>query len=871
MEDMETTLKTVSAELKLVDSKKENLRKAFQHLQSNHHPSSSLSFPALNALTWPDLDSHFSSLHSSLLSQFHLLQHQHQHQSRQQTPEQAQSHPCKQTPIQPSEPNPIQPQLEPPKANPIQPTLQPYEPVPIQPTLQPSKASPIRQLSKPIPVQTQTGPPNKPLPNPRRSSSAIVLKDSSTHGSGTVYVGPELKFLCEKMDGPGLRDYVAENYSRVSELRAELASALSGHAQDAAAMVLDAMEGFYWRSSCVVLLEVLTVLKLEIRGEVRERAEKLAAEWRGKVGGSAEGAKPMEAFAFLNLVAAFGLVGGVGFGWEDLVDFAACTAFYKRAAELFRVLGFGERMSDLVLKLITKGQPYMAFKIIYEFELTDKFPPVPVLKDCVVESKRLAAKIRQDGHFSLQSLKKARNEEISALKFAIKVINAYNLESEYPKYNLVKRIEKLEKKKFASASLSKPQQQSKPQKLSGSKRFQTSGLAYVPNIKPTAQAEMKSFCEKMDGLGLRNYIAEQYRERTAIRIKLPHPLRHALRHAPDAAGMVLDAMEGFYSPNSKGDKDKVLRVVRIICVALLEELMGLKPEISAEVKGRAKKLAVEWRGKVNVDGENPLEAFGFLNLVGAFGLVNVFSTEDLVDIAVVVAKYEQATHLCRVLGFGDRISDLITKLISRGKQLEMIKFIFEFELTEKFPPVLVLNEYVESSKKLAVKIREDGCYSFDSLEEARTKEVSALKSAIEIIQVHKLESEYPKENLARRITELERERFSSGPASKPQQQSIPQRLSGNKRSRTTAPTGLASIPNSNAATTSASPAFQQSQLHPEGLLPDHPALGFPGNLMSTQQYAPPSESHTPAVYFDRPVANGGYGFPHQHHLSYYPQ
>lgn len=156
-------------------------------------------------------------------------------------------------------------------------------------------------------------------------------------------------------------------------------------------------------------------------------------------------------------------------------------------------------------------------------------------------------------------------------------------------------------------------------------------------------------------------------------------------------------------------------------------------------------------------------------------------------------------------------------------------------------------------------------------EEARTKEVGALKSAIEIIQVHKLESEYLKENLASRITELERERFSSGSASKPQQQSNPQRLSGNKRSRTTAPTGLASIPDSNAATASASPAFQQSQLHPAGLLPDHPALGFPGNLMPTQQYAPPSESHMPAVYFDRPVAYGRYGFPHQHHPSYYPQ
>ncbi|KAH7843198.1 hypothetical protein Vadar_013753 [Vaccinium darrowii] len=158
--------------------------------------------------------------------------------------------------------------------------------------------------------------------------------------------------------------------------------------------------------------------------------------------------------------------------------------------------------------------------------------------------------------------------------------------------------------------------------------------------------------------------------------------------------MVLDAMEGFYSANSKADKDNVLLVVRRICVALLEELMGLKPEISTEVKGRANKLAVEWRGKVSVDGKNPLEAFGFLNLVGAFVLVDEFRMEDLVEFAGVVASYEQATKLYR--------------------------------------------------------------------EEARTKEVMALKFAIEIITVHELESEYPKENLERQITEQQREHFHQG-------------------------------------------------------------------------------------------------------------
>ena len=47
------------------------------------------------------------------------------------------------------------------------------------------------------------------------------------------------------------------------------------------------------------------------------------------------------------------------------------------------------------------------------------------------------------------------------------------------------------------------------------------------------------------------------------------------------------------------------------------------------------------------------------------------------------------------------IADLIQKLIDSGKQLLAIKYIFEFELADKYPPVPLLEAYVNETKKLA--------------------------------------------------------------------------------------------------------------------------------------------------------------------------
>lgn len=60
-------------------------------------------------------------------------------------------------------------------------------------------------------------------------------------------------------------------------------------------------------------------------------------------------------------------------------------------------------------------------------------------------------------------------------------------------------------------------------------------------------------------------------------------------------------------------------------------------------------------------------------------------------------------------------ADLIHKLLSQGKQLLAVKFVFEFQLTDKFPPVPLLKEYLKESKNLAKKVCREGKNSLKSL------------------------------------------------------------------------------------------------------------------------------------------------------------
>lgn len=171
--------------------------------------------------------------------------------------------------------------------------------------------------------------------------------------------------------------------------------------------------------------------------------------------------------------------------------------------------------------------------------------------------------------------------------------------------------------------------------------------------------ELKSLCEEMDALGLRKYVIGRPKERSAIRAELAE----AFKLAPDAGAMVLDALQGFWDEKlGSGSR------MRTVCVLLLEELMRAGVEIGAEVRERAKAVAVEWKAKMaesNSEGDEEgkeeqwgLERLGYLQLLASYKLLSdgEFDASELVDCVALSARYRQTVDLCRVLGLESRIS-----------------------------------------------------------------------------------------------------------------------------------------------------------------------------------------------------------------------
>lgn len=435
----------------------------------------------------------------------------------------------------------------------------------------------------------------------------------------------------------------------------------------------------------------------------------------------------------------------------------------------------------------------------------------------------------------------------------------------------------------------------------------------IDSVEP--RPKLKEFCERMDGKGLRKYINDHVKEREAIRVELPA----ALKCAPDPGAMVLDAMEGFYAenPKAKRDRDPELFGLRRVCVLLLEQLMETGISFSDEVRERAKKLALEWKSKVMLSKDNALETLALLHLVVTYSVGDVADKEELVGYFFIIARYRQATMLSRSIGLGDKVHDLIQKLLDSGKQLLALKFVFEFALAEKFPPVPLLEDYLKETKKLAKQICKDGKNSLKSQNEATAREIGALKAVIKVIQEGKLESEYSQECLQKRIEQLEkqqadRKRPATAPAANPQLQQASQQAnrkkkkqaqgqqqqSGNKRPKTAASVILTAPSLGVAGSSSAVPPFQQSHLQFGGLLPDRSAAylsspagpyGMAGSTPAVNPYvgssaalyglagAPMGYSVNPNLAashlysYDRLPTYGAYGLPPQYHPSYHPQ
>ncbi|KAM0950350.1 hypothetical protein DsansV1_C04g0040501 [Dioscorea sansibarensis] len=402
-----------------------------------------------------------------------------------------------------------------------------------------------------------------------------------------------------------------------------------------------------------------------------------------------------------------------------------------------------------------------------------------------------------------------------------------------------------------------------------------------PEISP--RSELRLLCTNMDGKSLRTFMINHRKENPVNRDELIP----ALRAAPDAAALVLDALDGFYPDKMKNNgKDNEIQAIQRTCINLLQRVQELGPEIKQPTKEKVKNLAVHWKAKVSDDGDN-LEAHGFLQLLAAYKLVDEFKVDEVLDVVVLIARRKQTIELCKILGFEVHIPELIQKLNDKGKQLDAVKYVQAFNLMDKYPLVPLLKSYLKATRKAVQEIRTKGNNSSQNMNDAIVKELGALKSVLRAIEEYGLESEYPRDHLQKRITQLERQKAAekkrtatdaAASNSKMQQQQRKQHQQTNKRPRpltaSTTPTvasypppplvrnqpqlGMTERASFMGSAVSYGIAGPSTHYHHAGhnLLPATAGLG--GLAAPPSSYLYPSEHTMGSGLYDRSLPYGGY-------------
>ncbi|KAK6929959.1 Frigida-like [Dillenia turbinata] len=309
----------------------------------------------------------------------------------------------------------------------------------------------------------------------------------------------KLKSFCTKMDSLGFWRFVIGKKKEIEVLRVQIPRALAD-CVDPARFVLEAISEVFpedkreektermndlgW--ACVLMLESLIPvmvdpnlgkLRLLVTPKVKERAKEIAETWKRSLDlrGGIENVKTPDVHTFLQHLVTFGIVKK-----EDVELYRKLvvgSAWRKQMPKLAVSLGLGDDMEDMIQELINKGQHVDAVHFTYEVGLVDKFPPVPLLKTFLKDSKKAASSasfVTEDKKKSGRSVHLAGRKEQSALRAVIKCIEEYKLEAEFPPESLKKRLEQLEKVKS---------EKKKPTAAPANKRTRASNGGPMPPAK----------------------------------------------------------------------------------------------------------------------------------------------------------------------------------------------------------------------------------------------------------------------------------------------------------------------------------------------------------------------------------------------------
>nr|XP_004251422.1 FRIGIDA-like protein 4a [Solanum lycopersicum] len=283
-----------------------------------------------------------------------------------------------------------------------------------------------------------------------------------------------LRSYCKRMDASGLVGFIQSKRKEPAGLRMEIAAALESSV-DPMRLILDAAEEFVGRKvekkailadrrwACDMLIQSVVPVVEGGYGagrSLKERAARVLEKWKGVLGGGDRnsGVCAAEATMFLQLVIAFALK--ERFEEKFLRKLVLEFANRKDMPKLAVAFGFGNKIGDIIEELLKSGKEVEAVYFATESGLSERYPPLSLLKLSLRNCRRNANNISKKGKFSPAAVEKANSIELEATKALIKCVEDHKLEQEFTLEGLKQRVTELEqakaKKKIGTTPESKP-------------------------------------------------------------------------------------------------------------------------------------------------------------------------------------------------------------------------------------------------------------------------------------------------------------------------------------------------------------------------------------------------------------------------------
>ncbi|KAL5572679.1 hypothetical protein UlMin_022276 [Ulmus minor] len=343
---------------------------------------------------------------------------------------------------------------------------------------------------------------------PERESAAVArieeqkeaaLAEFEKQFSGNLELSEALRSFSRRMDWAGLSSFIVSKRKESISLRAEIVQAL-GEAVDPPRLVLDSLEDFVKlksrkvgvtdkRWACGLLVRALfPEANLGKKGcgfarSVVERAANILELWKGEMDGELEGTLgAAEAVMFVQMVAGFRL--DSKFDKEFLRKMMIKHASRRDMAKMAAALEDKEKMGDIIDELAKSGKEIEAIYFASESGLTERFPPVSLLKSYLRISENNTTNRLKNCNNSSAATEKW---ELNSIKLIIKCVEDHKLESEFPLDSLKKQATRLEKAKAERKKNSAAAH--KPKKKRGYGAIGGRGCGKLPSCRPTKVAK----------------------------------------------------------------------------------------------------------------------------------------------------------------------------------------------------------------------------------------------------------------------------------------------------------------------------------------------------------------------------------------------